>query len=294
MTQTSTAADLIAVTGATGALGGRVARRLADAGTPQRLVVRDASRAPRLPGADVVTTGGYADTAGMRAAFDGVHTLFLVSATEDADRMSLHRAAVDAAVAAGVSRIVYTSFLGAGPQATFTFGRDHYHTEEYIRATGVACTFLRDSLYVDVLPYWPGKDGVLRGPAGDGRFAPVSRDDVADVAAVVLTGGGYDGQALDLTGPRALTMTEVAAELTAASGRLITYDAETLDQAYASRAGYGAPAWEVAGWVTSYSAIAVGELDVVSTAVNDVTGHQPLSVHAYLERYPDEVARLRG
>jgi len=295
MTETA-ASDrgLIGVTGATGALGGRVARRLADAGVPQRLVVRDGSRAPDLAGAHVATVaGGYRDAAGLRDSLDGVETLFLVSATEDADRMSLHRSSVDAAVAAGVSRIVYTSFLGASAHCTFTFGRDHFHTEEYIRATGVAHTFLRDSLYVDVLPYWAGTDGVVRGPAGDGRFAPVTRDDVADVAAVVLTGGGYDGRSLDLTGPESITMAEVAAELTAASGRLITYDAETLDQAYASRAVYDAPEWMVAGWVTTYSAIALGELDVVSTTVADVTGHQPLSLRDYLARYPDEVARLR-
>src|SRR6185437_10516368 len=102
----------IAVTGATGALGGRVARRLAAAGVPQRLVVRDAARAPSLPGAEVVTAAGFGDPESMRAAFTGAHTVFLVSATEDADRKTLHTAAVDAAVAADVSRIVYVSFIG--------------------------------------------------------------------------------------------------------------------------------------------------------------------------------------
>jgi hypothetical protein len=86
----------------------------------------------------------------------------------------------------------------------------------------------------------------------------------------------------------------VAAELTRASGRLITYDAETLDQAYASRSGFGAPDWEVSGWVTSYSAIAVGELDVVSSTVADLAGHAPMSLREFLERNPDAVARLRG
>ena len=121
---------------------------------------------------------------------------------------------------------------------------------------------LRNSLYLDILPYFPGSDGVLRGPAGTGRFAGVARDDIADAAAAVLIGAGHDNVTYDLTGPETITMDEVAAELTRATGRLISYDAETLDQAYASRAGFGAPDWEVAGWVTSYAAIAVGELDV--------------------------------
>src|SRR5690606_33091327 len=140
----------------------------------------------------------------------GIATLFLVSAHEDPDRVGLHTRTVDAAVAAGVTRIVYNSFLNAGPESTFTFARDHWHTEQHIRGTGVAFTFLRDSLYQDVLPYF-ASDGVIRGPAGDGRFAPVARDDIADVAAAVLLGDGHDGQTYDLTGPASMTMADVAA-----------------------------------------------------------------------------------
>jgi NAD(P)H dehydrogenase (quinone) len=293
MTDSGPTSGLIAVTGATGALGGRVARRLAAAGATQRLVVRDAARAPALPGAEIVTAGGYADTDGMRAALTGVGTLFLVSATETSGRVELHTAAVDAAVAAGVPRIVYVSFVGAGPYATFTFARDHWHTEEHIRSSGVAHTVLRNNLYLDALPYFAGADGVVRGPAGTGRFGGVARDDIADVAVAVLTTSGHDAITYDVTGPAAITMDEVAADLTRASGRLITYDAETLDQAYASRASFGAPDWEVAGWVTSYAAVAVGELDVVSSTVADLTGHPPMSFGEYLERNPAEVARLR-
>ena len=285
--------DLIAVTGATGALGGRVAGRLADAGVAQRLVVRDPSRAPRLAGAEVVVATGYDDSASMRAALDGVHTVFLVSATETANRVGAHTSAVDAAVAAGVQRIVYVSFVGASPQATFTFARDHWHTEDHVRSSGVDHTVLRNNLYLDVLPSFPGPDGVLRGPAGAGRFGGVARDDIADAAAAVLTTDGHGGMTYDLTGPETITMDEVAAELTRASGRLISYDAETLDQAYASRAGFGAPDWEVAGWVTSYAAIAVGELDVVSTHVEKLTGHLPMSFAEFLARNPAEVRRLQ-
>jgi NAD(P)H dehydrogenase (quinone) len=162
----------IAVTGATGELGGRVARRLAAAGVDQILVVSDEARAPRLPGA-TVAVAAYGEP-GFGAALAGIETLFLVSATESADRQGLHTAAVDDAVAAGVSRIVYVSFLGAAPDATFTFARDHWHTEERIQAAGVAFTFLRDSLYLDMFPLFVGEDGVIRGPAGDGRVAAVA------------------------------------------------------------------------------------------------------------------------
>ena len=296
----STTGGLIAVTGATGALGGRVARRLADTGVVQRLLVRDPSRTADLSGAEVVRIGaGYADGDAMRAALDGVHTLLLVSASESKDRRDVHAAAVDAAVDAGVTHIVYVSFVGAGPHATFTLARDHGHTEEHIKARGVAYTILRDNMYLDFVPNLVGADGVLRGPAGNGRFGGVTRDDVADVALAVLTSVAagdqmHIGRVYDVTGRETISMAEVAAQLTRASGRLITYDAETLDQAYASRSVYGAPDWEVAGWVTSYSAIAAGDLDVVTSTVADLTGHEPMTFAEYLARHRADIDHLRS
>ena len=139
---------MIAVTGATGAVGGAVARYLAEAGDPIRMIVRDPSRAPQLPGAEVATAT-YSDGAAMQAALVGVQTLFLVSASEDANRVALHKSTVDAAVAAGVERIVYTSFCRAAEDATFTFARDHWHTEQHIRDSGLRFVFLRDNLYLD-------------------------------------------------------------------------------------------------------------------------------------------------
>jgi uncharacterized protein YbjT (DUF2867 family) len=185
-------------------------------------------------------------------------------------------------VAAGVRRIVYTSLVGAAPGATFTFARDHWHTEQHIRSTGVDFTFLRDNLYLDFVPGFVGADGVIRGPAGDGRVAAVARDDVAAVAAAVLTSDEHSGATYDLTGPNAFTLAEAAAVLTDAWGRKVRYEAETLDEAYRSRESYGAPAWEVAGWVTSYAAIASGELSQVSTAVRDITGLEPTGLEEYV------------
>jgi uncharacterized protein YbjT (DUF2867 family) len=274
---------VIGLTGSTGQLGSRIARRLADSGVPLRLVVRDPARAPALPGAEVVQAA-YGEHDALLNALHGVDTLMLLSATESADRVALHKATVDAAVAAGVRRIVYTSFAGAAPGATFTFARDHWHTEEHIRSTGIDFTFLRDNLYLDFVPGFAGEDGVIRGPAGDGRTAAVSRDDVAAVAARVLVDPGHSEATHDLTGPTAFTLAEAAAVLTDVWGRKVRYEPETLDEAYRSRESYGAPAWEVAGWVTSYAAIASGELSHVSTAVHDITGSQPIGLEEYVAR----------
>ena len=283
---------LIAVTGATGAVGGRVASGLAEAGVTQRLIVRDPRRAPSLPEAEVAEAS-YADAAAMRRALEGADAFFMVSGAEDRDRLGQHEAAVDAAVAAGVGRIVYLSFVAAAPETTFTFGRDHYHTEEHIRASGLGFAFLRDNWYQDMLPLMAGEDGVIRGPAGGGRVGAVSRDDVADaVVAVLLGGADHDGRSYDVTGPEAITLHEAAEELSAATGRRITYHAETVEEAYSSRSGYGAPDWMVEGWVTSYVAMANGDLDVVSGAVLELTGHAPATFAEFLSRHPESYRHL--
>src|SRR4051794_38925473 len=132
---------MILVTGASGAVGGRVARLLADRGLKLCLSVRDRTRAPELSGAEVVV-GDYADPEGLPAAFAGVDTAFIVSGyAEPGERWKLHANAVDASAAAGVGRIVYLSFQGAAPDSAFAFARDHHQTEQHILSTGIACTF---------------------------------------------------------------------------------------------------------------------------------------------------------
>ncbi|MDO8186677.1 NAD(P)H-binding protein [Conexibacter sp. JD483] len=290
--------ETIVVTGASGAIGSRVARLLSEAGAGQRLLVRDAERAPSLPdggaGATVaVAPGGYADGAAIRAACEGASTLLLVSAKEAADRVAEHVAAIDAARAAGVERIVYLSFLAAAPDATFTFARDHFATEQHVRASGASFSFLRPSLYADLVPYWVGADGVIRGPAGEGSIAWVTRDDVAAVAAAVLLAPDeHVGQTYDLTGPALMTVAETAALLAERAGRPVTYVPETLEEARASRAGSGAAAWEIEGWVTSYAAIASGEMAVVSDAVQRVSGRPPQGLGAWLDANPGAIGAV--
>ncbi|WP_402463925.1 SDR family oxidoreductase [Isoptericola aurantiacus] len=300
---TWSADGLIAVTGASGRLGSRLALRLAAEGAHQRLVVRDAARAPRLddgrplPECEVAVADGYADHAGMRAAFEGTRTAFLVSARESADRVTEHVAAIDAAVAAGVERIVYVSFQGAAPDAVFTFARDHFHTEEHLRRSGVRWTVLRDSLYHQALASFVGADGVIRGPAGTGRVASVSHDDVADVATAVLLDedpARHDNVVYDVTGPEALTLAEVAGLLTRVAGRNIRYEPESVPEAYASRAGYGASAVELAGWVSSYEAIAAGQVATVSHDVERLVGRPARSFAQWLDDYPAEWEHLRS
>jgi NAD(P)H dehydrogenase (quinone) len=285
--------QLIAVTGASGAVGGRVAARLSAAGMPQRLVVRDARRAPKVDGATVRGGADYGDYEGVRRALEGAHTLLLIPAAEHPLRAMQHATAVDAAVDAGVQRIVYLSSVGAAADATFTLARDHWLTEEHIRAADVRFTFLRMSLYMDFIPSLIGSDGVIRGPAGDGRVAAILREDVAAAAAAVLLApDGHDGATYDLTGPQAFSLGEAAALMAQATGRDIRFVNETDEEAFASRAASGAPEFEVLGWVTSYQAIRDGSLDVVSPAVRELTGAEPTSLRDYVHEHPESLAPL--
>ena len=288
----------IAVTGATGALGRRVVDRLVAAGVRPRLVVRDAGRAPSVPEATLSEVpGGYADGPGLEAALRGVHTLYLVSAAEAQDRLQQHLTAVGAAAAAGVQRVVYTSFLGAAPDATFTLARQHAATEAALAASGMRWTALRHSMYADFVPFFatPTDDGaVLAAPAGEGRTSFVSRDDLADVGAAVLLddSGALDGRAVDVTGPEALSLAEAAAVLAEVSGRPVSYRDQTVEEAWATRRPSGHPDWEIEGWVTSYLAIADGELAAVSDAVERLAGHPARTLRDHLRAHPEDWAPL--
>ena len=276
----------ITVTGSTGRLGGRVARRLAAAGVPQRLVVRNPARAPIVRDCHVVVAE-YGDRAASRQALDGAGVVLMVSGSETLDRVDRHRSFVDAAADAGVDHVVYVSFVEASPTSTFTLARDHWATEQHIRASGLPFTFLRDSLYADFLPLMFGSDGVIRGPAGAGRVAVVAQDDIAEVAAGILQAADdHVGATHDLTGPEALTFHEVAAAITEATGSTVTFHDESLDEAYISRARYGAPGWEVEAWVSTYLAVATGELAGVSDAIPTLTGHPATSLATLLAQDP--------
>lgn len=283
--------ELVAVTGVTGFVGSRVAARLTQRGNRLRLIARRPEDIPsHLEGEKVF--GSYSDQGAMTEACTRASTLFFVSGREDEDRLEHHRRVVTAAAEAGVERIVYLSFLNAASDATFVLARQHHATEQFIRDTGMDFVFLRDSFYIDFLPHFVGDDRTIRAPAGNGRVSYVARDDIADAAAAVLLSGEHSRTAFDITGPEALSLYEVAERLGGFIGRDIRYEPETEGEAYRSRSEYGAPDWEVEGWVTSYLAMASGEMKTVSDAVETLTGHPPMSLEQFLEAHPESYRHL--
>ena len=274
---------VIAITGSTGHIGHAVADQLAD--LSPTLVVRDAAKAPRIEGSPVMVTD-YTEASNSVRALEGVDVLFMVSAAESKFRRVQHRTFIEAAAAAGVSHIVYTSFFGADHDAVFTLGRDHADTEATIRASGMQFTLLRDNFYSDLIPYFADDSGVIRGPAGDGRVAAVARADVADVAAVILRNpADHAGITYELTGPEALTLDDVAARAGVVIGRTLSYAPETVAGAYASRAHYGVEKWQLDAWVSTYTAIADGATERVTDHVERISGHRARTIEEALSSH---------
>lgn len=268
----------LAITGATGFVGSMVATHMRD--LEPTLIVRDVDRAP--DGYHTVETS-YGEYGKSKAALAGIDLLFMVSGAESPTRRDEHRSFIRAAADAGVKHIVYTSFLGASPDAIFTLGRDHADAEAAIRDSGMTYTFLRDNFYSDFIPNFAGPDGVIRGPAGDGTVSAVARADVADVAAAVLRQPTHHENATyELTGPEAITLAQAATRAGTVLGRDLSYQPETLAEAYASRRQYSDEQWQLDAWVSTYTAIADGEVARVSDDVQRVAGHPARTIEEAL------------
>ena len=204
--------------------------------------------------------------------------------------MDLHRAFIDAASKAGVKHVVYTSFSAASPDAQFTLSREHHATEQYLKDSRMRWTFLRDSFYQNLMPHLAGQDGIIRGPAGEGRFVPAARADVARTAAgvartsaaVLADPEAHASSTYELTGPQSLDLADVARILSVAGGQRIVFHNETIEEAYASRAAFGAPVWQLGAWVSTYTAIASNAMSKVSNHVEIITGTPPISLEEYL------------
>jgi NAD(P)H dehydrogenase (quinone) len=226
----------IVVTGATGQLGHLIVEALLrDGVAPSDIVAggRNLGKLDDLAARGVrVATIDYDDPQTLADSFAGADTLMLVSASEPGRRVEQHKAAIDAAVAAGVQRIVYTS----APHATTSHlivAPEHKGTEELIEASGIPATILRNGWYTEnyarVVPQ-AAATGVLVSSVGDGRVASASRKDYADAAAVVLTTDGHEGKIYELSGDVAWTQDDLAAAISQATGATVIHKPATTEE----------------------------------------------------------------
>ncbi|WP_214414515.1 SDR family oxidoreductase [Sphaerisporangium fuscum] len=230
---------MIVVTGATGQLGRLVVEALLERVPAGQIAaaVRSTEKAADLAARGVeVREADYARPETLKGAFAAGDVVLLISGNTVGERLTQHRAVVDAAVEAGVARIAYTSLLHADT-SPLELAAEHKGTEEYIAASGLPYTFLRNGWYTEnyVSAVTQGaQSGTIHGAAGEGRVASATRQDYAEAAAAVLTGEGHENAIYELSGDVAWSMPELAAEVAAVSGRPVAYQdlpAEAYEQA---------------------------------------------------------------
>ena len=243
----------IAITGATGQLGRLVIAQLLALQSPHELIalVRSPAKAADLGVA--TREADYSRPETLAAAMAGVDTLLLISSSEVGQRAAQHRNAINAAKAAGVKHIVYTSLLHAD-RSPLSLAAEHLDTEAALQAAGLPTTILRNGWYTEnKTGAIPGAlaSGALIGSAGPGRISSAARADYAAAAVAVLSTPGHEGRTYELAGDTAYTLAELAAELSRQTGRSIPYtDLAEADYA-TSLASLGLPeylAQAIASW----------------------------------------------
>ena len=278
----------LVVSGASGRLGRRIVELLADAGA-DRLVAT--TRSPeRLAGLAkrgvVVRRADFDDPDSLQAAFAGADRLLLVS-TDAIDspgrRIEQHRAAIDAAKAAGARHVVYTSC--ADPDPRFMVAADHWATEQALAASGLGWTALRHNLYTEyleeVLPEAMAS-GRLVAAAGEGGAAFVTREDCARSAAAALLSTDPGSRVLEIAGPAIVTVREVARLASELAGRPVSYAPVEPAALRAGMVAAGLRGHVADVLVSMHVAMAQGKFRAATSAVAELTGRAPTSVPAFL------------
>jgi NAD(P)H dehydrogenase (quinone) len=270
--------DKIVVSGASGHLGELVVRDLLARGVPASDLIL-VSRTPdkldefRKLGAST-RFGDFSKPESLPAAYAGGTKLLLISIGFDAGpRPEAHKRAVDAAVAAGIRHIAYTSFVAISKGDRTGLASDHFQTEEIIRNSGMAWTMLRNSIYSNGLVQQAAKmlaDGKATVSDADVRIGYVTREDCAAAAAAVLSTPGHENKVYDITGPELVGPREIAAAASAVTGKPVELVAA--DPNASARRGFGGPSYAV-----------------VSDDVAKLTGRPATSVRALFEAHRDEL-----
>jgi NAD(P)H dehydrogenase (quinone) len=277
------------VTGASGHLGRRVVELLLEKGGDR--IVAGTRKPEKL--ADLAARGvvvrqaDFEDPKGFEAALAGVDRVLIIS-TDAIDRpgrrLAQHQAAVSAAVSAGVKHALYTSM--PNPETSpVVFAPDHLGTEQALKASGVSYTILRMCWYTDFLipTLAPAvASGKLTAATGQGGAPYVTREDCAQAAAAALASTDASNKTWNVTGPDLVTYTELAKLSSALTGRPVSFEAVTPEERVAQLIALGTPEFIAKLLVSSQMAIAAGKMGTPNTAVQELTGRDPMSVREFL------------
>jgi uncharacterized protein YbjT (DUF2867 family) len=281
---------MILVTGATGNVGGEVARILDERGLKTRVLVRDLQRAVSLPAGIERVTGDLGRPETLGPALEGADRVFLMQTGHGSE----HTAAVAGAAArAGVRHIVDLSSMGVTFQPMPVMGRWHAGREDILTASGLAVTFLRPSTLMSNALWWLPSiraRGMVADPVGPGRLSSVDPADVAAVAAVALTGDGHAGQAYVLTGRELLTVKEQVEILSRVVGRQIGYTERTPQQAAQERLDQGAAPELVEASRELNELFRADRIAFLTGEVERLTGRAPRTFEDWCERHASQFA----
>lgn len=280
----------ILITGATGKTGQPLARQLAEKKVPFRALVHSSLKQSLLSKwtSDIVA-GDYRERAVMDEALDGIEHLYLLSPPAP-DQEATQKALVDSAKKIGVKHIVKLSALGASETSPVGLLRAHAAIEEYIRKSGLSWTFLRPHFFMENLLANAGsviRDGAIYSPLGETAISTISVDDIAAVAAAVLTETGHDDRVYNLTGPEPLTYGEIAKILSTIINRKVAYVPISYEAATQAMIGMGAPEWMAEDIVRLMQSWTEGRGGLVTRDAEKVIGRQPVSVKEFLESRKD-------
>ena len=275
----------IAVTGASGQLGRLAITALKTMVDPGRIVAL--ARKPEAV-ADLGVASRAADYTKpdtLGPALAGVKTLVLISSSDFNDRVGQHRATIDAAKAAGVGHVIYTSIL-KGADSPLMLAADHIATEAVLRDSGLAHTLLRNGWYAE---NWTGSlpaaiaAGAMIGSAGQGLVTPAARADYAQALAVVAAGTGHEGKVYELAGDEAFTLADMAAEVSRQTGKTIPYNGLPKDVYQGILESFGLPSGFAMALADSDAHAAEGALFDDSHTLSKLIGRPTTSLAAMVK-----------
>lgn len=279
---------MILVTGATGLNGSEIVRLLSARGIPSRALVRSLAKAQpikSLPHVEVVE-GDMARPESLSAALRGVERAMLISSS-NAEMLDVQSTFIDEARKAGVKHVVKLSGIIPELDSPFRFARMHAEIEKRLEASGLAYTHLRAGefmpSYFRQAPSIVAR-GTLALPMADARIASIDIGDIAEVAITVLTTSGHEGKVYPLTGPEALTMTEVAAKLSAVTGKSIRYVDVPPEEAMKARLAAGQPPYLAEGLDELFAERRKGKESRVWPTIQEIFGWQPTSFDTFANR----------
>ncbi len=282
---------MILITGASGHIGRRVSELLAQQNAKLRLLSRTPEKTCKVTGVESVS-GDFQNPESLARAFTGIEKALIISGkAEPGERARLHNNAFRAAANAGVKQVVYLSLKGASPDSIYPYCRDHYQSEQFLAAAGVPYTFVRGAFYMDMLFGKYDSQGVLRGPAGNGRGAFIAREDTARAAAAAVL--ARPSGVIEVTGRELLTLDDVSCRLSAITGRSLQYENEAPEEMAKRLSRTGMPAWAQAAEINWFQAIAAGEQASVTHGYQRLTAIEPLNIEQYCSALPNVINELR-